>query len=73
MIEEHPQKPLQGLRCMICGVPDSRLIEELVCAMGGKPISMDKASHPAPDVVVSDRAWAKRLQVNVQTKHLSWW
>lgn len=63
MIDGHPKKPLEGLRCMICGVPDSRPIEELVLALGGKPVSMDKASHPAPDVVVSDRAWAKRLQV----------
>lgn len=66
MIGDRPKKPLEGLRCMICGVPESRPIEEQVLALGGKLITMDRGAHAAPDVVVSDRASAKRLQVGFQ-------
>jgi hypothetical protein len=56
-------KPLKGLRCLVCGMPDSKPVEEMLSSLGGKAVTLHKNSQTAPDVVVSDRGGAKRLQV----------
>lgn len=56
-------KPLTGLRCLVCGMDDSRPIEQLVKTLGGKLFVVSTQNQTTPDAVVSDRATAQRLQV----------
>jgi hypothetical protein len=60
-------RPLAGLRCLVCGMNNGKPTEDLVQALGGKVHIMTRASHTLPDVVVSDHAAAKRLQVGTTT------
>jgi hypothetical protein len=55
--------PLNGLRCLVCGMDDGKPTEQLVRSLGGKIYVVDPLLQTLPDVVVSDRAAAHRLQV----------
>ena len=60
------QKPLDALRCLVCGMPDSKPVEDTLVALGAKVVSQHHRSQIPPDIVVSDRAGARRLQVRTR-------
>ena len=57
--------PLQDVRCLVCGMHNSKPTEDMIQAMGGKIHVIQRTSQRMPDVIVCDSASARRLQVRL--------
>ena len=65
------EKPLAGLKCLVCGMDKAAPVEATIIKLGGEIfIFTPRNTHEFPDVVVSESACAKRLQVNIAIAHV---